>query len=234
LNSKEIIAGSLCLFLVFLLLRPQIFNLLNHLARINVRGAKNLEYIDKYVEPETQTPSSPVLPTGIEFEGFYDKESLRKKETLIKYPSRDTLVRRVVMALILTLILIPLIIYIYQTKQYFSRLALFVPLLLYLIYSMTLHPYVTPYLATLFASKKSKEEFFRKGIISSEGITYISPGNLESIPWNKIYRVKRTDDLIILFADYSPSMAFARNFFKSEVDWQQFGRWVDFYIKHRS
>lgn len=63
MNSEEIIVGIFCLFLViaFFLFKPQFFNLLNHLTRINVRGAKNLHYTDENVEPELSTPSLFVL-----------------------------------------------------------------------------------------------------------------------------------------------------------------------------
>ncbi|MFN8381533.1 MAG: YcxB family protein [Anaerolineales bacterium] len=126
-----------------------------------------------------------------------------------------------------------LIINIYQSKEYFSRDSLYAAIIAYIIYYLIIQPYIAPYLAVVQSGKKSKETSFRKGTISSEGITYISTGNIETISWNKIYRAKQTDDLIVLFADYSPSMAFPRSFFKNESDWQQFIRWVNFYIKDR-
>ena len=62
MNSETIITGCLILVIAFFLFRPQFFNLLNRLARINVHGAKNLHYTDQDVESELPTSSLPVLP----------------------------------------------------------------------------------------------------------------------------------------------------------------------------
>jgi tetratricopeptide (TPR) repeat protein len=54
LNSAIIIVGLCCLFLAiaFFLFKPQIFILLNRLVRIQLRVAKNLEYIDEDVDQD--------------------------------------------------------------------------------------------------------------------------------------------------------------------------------------
>ena len=171
---------------------------------------------------------------SIEFEGFYDKKSLRKKTALVEYPSTKFLFRRLALALVLVLILIPLAINVYQTKQFFTKFALWVPILLLVIYYLIIQPYIEPYLVSFQASIKPKNVSFRKGEISSEGIIHLVPENLEPTPWSKIYRAKQTEDLVVLFVDYAPSMAFPRSFFKAETDWQQFRRWVDHYVRNRS
>jgi len=63
LNNETVIVGLCCLFLaiVFFLFKPQFFILLNRLAKIEFGGTKNLQYIDQDFEPESPTPSSPVL-----------------------------------------------------------------------------------------------------------------------------------------------------------------------------
>ena len=171
---------------------------------------------------------------SIEFEGTYDKKSLRKKTALITYPSKKYLFRRLLVAFVLLLILVPVTISVYETKQYFTKFALWVPILLLAIYYLTIHPYLETYLASLQVSNKPKKKSFRKGEISSEGITFSVPENLESTSWSKIYRAKKTGDLVVLFVDYAPSITFPRSFFKREVDWQQFNRWVDYNVKDRS
>ena len=53
-SNETIIVGLCCLFLAlaFLLFKPQFFILLNRLAKIEFRGAKNLKYVDQDLEPE--------------------------------------------------------------------------------------------------------------------------------------------------------------------------------------
>jgi tetratricopeptide (TPR) repeat protein len=65
MNSETIIVGLSCLFLViaFFLFKPQFFILLNRLARINVRGAKNLQYTDQDVNLEIDQDIKRDLPT---------------------------------------------------------------------------------------------------------------------------------------------------------------------------
>jgi len=171
---------------------------------------------------------------SIEFEGFYDRKSIRKQKTLVERPSNKFLFPRLAAALLLAVILVPLTINVYQTKQYFTRSAGSIPILAFFIYYLTIHPYIVPYLGALRVSTKPKKESFRKGEISAEGINFTSPDHLEPIPWSKIYRAKKTDDLVVLFVDYAPSMAFPRSFFKREADWQRFNRWVNHYVKDRS
>jgi hypothetical protein len=168
----------------------------------------------------------------IEFEGSYDKKTIRKKTALAEQPSRKFLIRQIFLVIFLALILAFLVVIIYQSKKYFSSTSFFAVVLLFFIYYV-IQPYIAPYLAVIQSSIESKETSFRRGTISSEGIKYISKDNVETIPWNTIYRAKQTDNLIILFVEYSPSIAFPRSFFKNEGDWRQFRRWVDFYIKDR-
>jgi hypothetical protein len=60
-------------------------------------------------------------------------------------------------------------------------------------------------------------------MISNQGIAHYSSSDKATYaPWSKIYRAKKTDALIILFVENSPSMTFPRNFFKSDADWQTF------------
>src|SRR5258706_1800979 len=167
----------------------------------------------------------------IEFEGSYDKKTIRKKTAFAEQPSQKFLILRIFLAVLLALLFALLVMNIYQSKKYFSSTSLFAAVILFFIYYIVIQPYIAPYLAAAQFSMKSKETSFHKGTISSEGIKYILTDDIETISWNIIYKAKQTDDLIVLFADYSPSMAFPRNFFKNEVDWQQFRRWVDFYVK---
>ncbi len=170
----------------------------------------------------------------IEFEGFYNKKSLHKKTALVEHPSRKFLFRRLVLALILSLVLIPIAISVYETKQYFTKFAMWVPILLIAIYYLTIHPYLAPYVAASQLSTQPKKESFHKGEISDQGIHYTLPEQVEPTSWSKIYRAKKTEDLVVLFVEYAPSLAFPRDFFRREADWQQFNRWVDHYVKNHS
>ena len=159
----------------------------------------------------------------IEFEGSYDIKTIRKKTALAEQPSQKHLIRQLSLALFLALLLAVVVMNIYQSKECFSSNSLFGILLLFMIYYI-IQPYIAPYLAVIQASMVPIKAPVRRGTVSSEGIKYLSDGNVEIISWNKIYKAKQTDDLVVLFADYSPSIAFPRKFFKSEVDWQQFRR----------
>jgi hypothetical protein len=170
---------------------------------------------------------------SIEFEGFYDKKSLYKQTALVEHPSIKFVVRRIAFALVIGLILAWLVMDMYHTKQYWSAWSAFIGVVLF--YIVAIQPFLSPYLAVLQVITKTKKELFRKGEISSEGIRYIVPDLFEpTTPWRKIYRAKKTDDLVVLFADYAAPMAFPRGFFKREADWQQFNRWVNHYVKARN
>jgi hypothetical protein len=171
---------------------------------------------------------------SIEFEGYYSGKLVRRQKTLVDHPSTKFLFRRLIATLLLTMILVPVTINVYQTRQYFTRTAGVIPFLAFFIYYLVIHPYIAPYFDALQASMKPKKESFRKGEISADGFNFISPDHPELIPWSKIYRAKKTDDLVVLFVDYAPSMAFPRNFFKQEADWQTFNRWVNYYVKDHS
>ena len=169
----------------------------------------------------------------INFEGSYDLKTVRKKTALVVQSSQKFSIRRIFLAVFLALLLALLVMNIYQSKEYFSRTSFFAAVIVFFIYSIVIQPYIAPYLAVLQASMVPIKAPVRKGTVSSEGIKYLSDEIVETISWNIIYKAKQTDYLIVLFADYSPSMAFPRKFFKNEADWQQFRRWVDFYVNER-
>ena len=171
---------------------------------------------------------------SIEFEGFYDPKSLYKQSALIEHPSVKFLARRLAVGFVIGLLLVWQVLGMYNTKQYSARFVWPALILALLFYILVIHPFLSPYLAGLQVITKTKKELFRKGEISSQGVCYIVPDLFEStIPWNKIYRAKKTDDLVVLFVDSSAPIAFPRSFFKWETDWQQFNRWVDYYVKER-
>jgi len=170
----------------------------------------------------------------IEFEGFYDRKILYKQATLAEQPSVKVLFRRLAFAIPIGLLLAWLVNDMYHSKQYFTRYTFGVMILAVLFYKVAIESFISPYLAMLQAIVMTKKELFRKGEISAEGICYIVPDLFESTtPWSTIYRVKKADDLIVLFVDYAPPTAFPRSFFKKEADWQQFNRWVDHYVEER-
>src|SRR5689334_21712824 len=170
----------------------------------------------------------------IEFEGFFDQKSLYKQTALAEHPSLKVLFRRLVFAFVVGLLLVWFVSDMYQRQQYFTRYTFGVLVLAVIFYKITFEPFLLPYLALFQVMTKPKKELFRKAEISSEGIRYSVPDLLESTtPWRKIYRAKKTDDIVVLFADYAQPMAFPRSFFKREEDWQQFNRWVNHYVKER-
>jgi len=171
---------------------------------------------------------------SIEFEGFYDRKILYKQATLAEQPSVKVLFGRLAFAIPLGLLLAWLVSDMYHSKQYFSRRTFGVLVLAVLFYKVALESLISPFLAMLQAIVMTKKERFRKGEISAEGIRYIVPDLFEpTTSWNKIYRARKTDDLVVLFVDSAPSTAFSRSFFKREADWQQFNRWVNHYVKER-
>lgn len=175
------------------------------------------------------------MSTEIEFEGFEDKKSVYKQGILVEHPSKKFFFPRLAVALFLASALIIFTINFYRTKQDFARFVWSVIFLGFIIYELTIRPYILPYLAALQVNIKQKKELFRKGEITAEGIRYIAPDLFEpTTPWSTIYRAKKTDDLVVLFVDSASPMAFPRSFFKREADWQQFNRWVNDYVKERS
>jgi len=169
---------------------------------------------------------------NIEFEGFYDKKSLYKQAALVEHPSIKFVFRRLVFAFVVGLIVAWFVMDMAQTKQYWHVRSVIIGAALF--YIIAIQPFLSPYLAVLQVITKTKKELFRKGEISAEGICYSVPDLFEpTTPWNKIYRAKKTNDLVVLFVDSASPMAFPRSFFKREGDWQQFNRWVNHYVKAR-
>jgi hypothetical protein len=171
---------------------------------------------------------------SIEFEGHYDQKILYKQTVLVEHPSLKVLFRRLAFAVPIGLLLVWLVSDIYHSKQYFTRSTFGVLMLAVIFYKVAIESFLSPYLAMLQVITMTKKELLRKGEITAEGICYIVPDLFEpTTPWSKIYRAKKTDDLVVLFADYAPPMAFPRSFFKREADWQQFNSWVNHYVKAR-
>ena len=169
---------------------------------------------------------------SIEFEGFYNQKVLYKQATLVEHPSTKVLFRRFAFGIPLGLLLAWLVRDMYHSKQYFTRYTFGVLILAVLFYKVAIESFVSPYLAMLQALVMTKKELFRKGKISSEGICYIVPDLFEpTTPWSKVYRVKKADDLVVLFVDSASPIAFPRSFFKSGPDWQKFNSWVNHYVK---
>jgi hypothetical protein len=169
---------------------------------------------------------------SIEFEGFYDAKSLYKQKTLVEHPSVKILFRRLAVGFVIGILLVWQLLGMYNTKQYSFSFVWPALVLALLFYILVMQPFLSPYLATLQVITKTKKELFRKGEISSQGVCYIVPDLFEStIPWNKIYRAKKTDELVVLYVDSASPMAFPRSFFKWEADWQQFNSWVNYYVK---
>src|SRR5215831_2535843 len=96
----------------------------------------------------------------IEFEGSYNKKSVLKETALVEHPSRKLLFRRLALALILSLVLIFVVISVYETKQYFTIFALWIPILSLAIYYLAIHPYIVPYWAAFQMINKTKKENF--------------------------------------------------------------------------
>jgi YcxB-like protein len=169
---------------------------------------------------------------SIEFEGFYDGKSLYKQTALVEHPSAKFLFRRLAFGLVSGLIIVWLVLGMYYTKQYSARSVWSALILAFFFYIVAIQPFLSPYLAVLQVITKTKRELFRKGEISSNGVHYLVPDLFEpTTPWSKIYRAKKTDDLVILFVDSASPIAFPRSFFKREADWQQFNQWVNHYVK---
>lgn len=108
----------------------------------------------------------------IKFKGFYSKETLRKKTATRGKLTQQQITWRVIIFIVLVVLFLLSCSYILQSKEYFSRATLYPFIILGILYSLYIHPYLEPYFQTKSAWSDSK---FYEGVISSQGIRFITP-----------------------------------------------------------
>ena len=159
------------------------------------------------------------------FRGQYDKNLFYKSVLLANQPPKN---RRIVQSFMLAFILVAivvLVIRLVQTRDILGHATYIVVVML--IGAFLGRSYLQPYLAArkMWANPSVRRKL--AGVITKIGIEYrLEAGNNE-ITWERFTRVRKAQNLVTLVTREGLLVIFPRSFFKSEADWQKFGKLVD-------
>ncbi len=166
----------------------------------------------------------------IEFRGHYDQATFFRAVALANQPSRREKIIRTGITIFFTVIYI----------AYFALAASKEDLSSFDIFRTARHvialPFIgyillQPYIATYFSAQKMwKDPATSKplaGMISSQGIAYISSRSRRDFTWDKFARARKADDLIALLTVDGTMAAFPRGFLRSDDDWRVLQQWID-------
>lgn len=166
----------------------------------------------------------------IGFQGQYKKDTIFKAVKLGNKPSkRDSLVRIGLVVLLLVFLVSYFIsMATQQTLLSFEvfrsgRHLITIPVLLYFL----LQPYISSYLVATSLYKNPVMQTPISGVISSQGIVYISSTGRREINWDKFAKKQLTENLIVLITADGTLSFFPRHFFKDENEWRMVLQWVN-------
>lgn len=166
----------------------------------------------------------------IKFQGQYNKDIVFKAVKLANKPSKTSFFIRIGLVVLIIIIFIAYIISIF-TKDSLSSFEIFrsgrhlitIPVLLYFL----VQPYISSYrTATNLWNDPILQKPF-SGFISSQGITYNLPAEIQGFSWAEFAKKNVTDDLIVLLTTDGILAFFPRHFFKDNNEWRTVTQWVN-------
>lgn len=166
----------------------------------------------------------------IEFQGQYDKSTTFKAVKLANKPSKLTSIIRIGLTALIAFIFIAYYIAI-ANKESPSSFEIFrsgrhlisIPILLYFL----LQPYISSYQTAANIWKNPIMQKPLSGVISSQGVAYISPTGRRETDWAKFAKKHITENLIVLLTADGVLSFFPRHFFKDDNDWRIVVQWVN-------
>lgn len=165
----------------------------------------------------------------IEFRGRYEKSQYLKAIRLAGTPSKWSTLWRIFLFLLMTGLTIAYAVTAGQDGGFdgfrLTRILRYLVMIVFLA-GIIFMPFVNIYCT---ANRLWKDPLIRReisGYVSTQGITY----GTTLTAWNDFAFKFITDDLVVLLTADRVISTLPRNFFKTESDWQNFRRMVEYYV----
>jgi hypothetical protein len=166
----------------------------------------------------------------IEFQGQYDKGTVFQAVKLANKSSKLNSVIRIGLIAFIALIFIAYYVSIANKESLSSfevlrsgRHLITIPILLYFL----LRPYIGSYQTAVKLWKNPTMQKPLSGIISSQGVAYVSSTGRREIDWAKFAKKQITESLIVLLTADGVLSFFPRHFFKSDNEWRTVVQWIN-------
>jgi len=170
----------------------------------------------------------------IEFQGQYDKAAVFRAVSLANQPSKRGFLLRIGLAVLFIILYAAYFINV-AGKDTLSSFDLFrsgrhLITLLFIAYFL-FQPYIAAYFAASNIWKDPGMQRPQAGVISNQGVAYISStGNRTEIAWERFAKKRMKENLIVLLTADGVISFFPRNFFKTDADWERAQKMVDFKV----
>ena len=170
----------------------------------------------------------------IEFQGQYDKATVFKAVALANKPSKRNSLIRIGLTVLFVAIYATYFITVADKDGLSSfeilrsgRHLITLPFIAYFL----LQPYISSFFAASNLWKNPNMQKPLAGVISDQGIVYISLSkSRREIAWESFAKKRISEDLIVLLTADGVLSFFPRHFFKTEADWKRVKQWVDFKV----
>jgi hypothetical protein len=160
----------------------------------------------------------------IKFNGKYNKKLFFNAVRLANEPGRTSRLMYIFVGMVFGVITITTINEIIKTSDFAGQI---IEIALILLMGLVLYQaYIPPYLGARKMWTVELEQRIFSGIISKNGITYNFPKGDKAYTWADFNRLRKMPNLITLITLGGMLLIFPRHFFKSDADWERFGKLV--------
>jgi hypothetical protein len=167
----------------------------------------------------------------IEFQGQYDRGMLQRAVALGNTPSTPRLILRWLLVALAVFGLVFIVVYVATSTELnwlrVGRLLIGYALLAY----FALQPFLAPRRMAAQLWKRLEQNPTCTGRITGTGISFAGEYVVREIAWDRIMRVRKSGDLVVLLTADRTLTIMSRSFFANDADWQRFQQLVDYRVK---
>jgi len=167
----------------------------------------------------------------IQFSGILDETLIAQA---VKLASQPTRVQRIIRGVMLLVILAAVVFVTYTTvtgtetqPTRWLRILLWVGLLAYFIYQ----PVLTQRRLTQKIWKSVQAQPRMEGAVTPVGVSFTLGDSSQEIPWDRFFRLRKSDEMTILLTKNGMLSMFPRRFFPSSADWSHLQQVIDQHVK---
>jgi len=166
----------------------------------------------------------------IKFQGTYDKDTFFKAVRLANQPTRGQGRFLVIMASFAVIAIVLLLYRVYETGDVTGSVILLLGAIL--LGAGVGWSYSRVYFTArrLWANPGTQRAL--KGDITNQGIRYVLDKGTNLIRWDRLIRVRRSQDFVTLVRDDGLLIIFPQGFFGNDADWRKFNRFVELKVTH--